>query len=828
MISEFILAEITLRGRYSIYDTVTLAFRNRSANCPAEFDHYAAVIESISGLGVEGEEYYPRASRGVITLDNSRESLAFQKRISDLTHRLIFNNAEISIYTAERPIGSDCIDATKTLLWKGRVVGTSASNNNESKGQKFSINVEHNFEEHLISKAITENEFPNASSEAIGQTPAVVIGQNVEVKPYLTDLIAGAGNVFGFFSYATNLKKPLAGSGRQFVNAGVGQILVADPNRENDDEKIYRSVYINTGGVSFRQGLTATGGNINNFEYIHAFPIPYTPNVTNKYVVYGIELPKLTGTGVGGAEGELIVRIHAQRKNRNRPKAPDKYLAEAVFDKETFATYWKNGYTPAGALGGGGVMAIFNRPVPLCDPNYNYWISFTGTNETVAASRTTMPLYSYESDTPSAMRRFSTPETTTNASQKGWIRRSQNTARFYLHCVGFQDDAAATFREPDVNGLNFSELKAFVYCDNVGLESLTTDIIKSLDMVLVMNGLTDTASGEISGTANLGLNFPHFVVNMMLHQYSAGVGWMPTAGQLNSRFSSTWNQFIGLGETYYRKLDGSKTGRVTNWDIIREACRNGYSKLSYDSTEATNQYSLLAVGHSRSSVATLTDNDCTIQRVFSGDLKSVVNKIDLKYYKKLSQDRFFGDVKVEFPASFFNSNMQASVKGGKQLEGNAPYSKLLSMAYNDGGTGQGLSALSFLHYGERVLQNPAYDLIQSDAAANSVAKLLLSLHDHPPEYVEILAPHRQFKALKQYHVIEIISTAIPNEAGTNPHYTPDYNYYDWIGSPVVRARSVLGEIISINNVKNGDEPMQILILARLLVQWNDPLYNYTN
>lgn len=816
-IKELVGIKLTLKERLAPSQSIDLWLTNQPVLdlIRTEFQYFP-VIESVTGLGVDMNEYTPKFTTGNITLDNSRDALAFEQRLTDLSGIYVIQGAEITIYSGILGKNSEDFGTQKTVVWKGEVQNVNYSTSSQRDRQRLTINVGRQTREWTVTKQINKNNTPDAPQQSLAKHIPMVLGFDQQVVPYSIGdvgrpLIDGRA-----WLYATMLRSEDL-TGRVFANNGIKKFLTADLETGfGNTQKEYKQFYSvpNNATQTIYDQFNATVSTIVNINNQRAFPLNYSPDSTNSisYVVTGGNIV-LRGDGTTPISGEIAIRLHGERNNFNSPKAPTDFLAEAIIKKTDYATDWATG-TDFGAV------FMFDKPVPIVSKDTAYYLSIQASDED--EHQTTLPLCYYSSETPAGRNSWRLTDRTNekDSNKDVWTRALDNlytTAKYQLNGLYIQDrpDGVGSpaynggLAKPDNNGIDVSYCLVF-YQDWFGSISPETYFelkdFSKFDWLLEVDGLCDTNAVLEYPDGNpfpIGLNVKvaDNLVNILLHEY-IDRKWVE--GNFNRfRFSDTHFQYYFDTYNYYRTIDGRTFNKVSNLQLIQEIARNSYSKFTYD-FGSNSGYSLLAVGENRGQPEFyFNDKNCKVERYFVNQLNTVVNALDLNYHRRLDN------------VHFQTQRDQTSF---------ADFAETYITTYNDGATGTELSNLSFQHYGERRLNDENYSLISNDDSIDSVARLILSLHDHPYQYAQIIAPYNIVKDLGLYSIVNIQSTELPYKYGTNQRAYWEDECQVVLGD-YTKTKSYLAEIVSMTYNYSSNLPQYCRLLLRLITGENDPLNN---
>jgi hypothetical protein len=802
-----VVLELTLFGKYDTSKTTTIRLTNQSAlkqKTPVE--SYPCLL-SVTGVGVEQNEFYPKNRTGNVVLDNSRHAIAFQKRITDLAGGYVIQGAAASIYVACVLEDDEDVEADLELTWQGQIRSVNYNTNATRTSQKLSLSLGRDEEEHTISRVIRRDDFPDVPDRSKNKYMPIVLGFDQQVTPYpLEEAVQeGVNGTKLQFGYATNMEGVL---GNQFRNIGIQKILAKDISKREAEFNKYFEVQSAVDMVTpvYKQiQIGPIVGTVPDLAKPRGFWIPYFPGFTASpnHIVTGIRLfVQGNSSGAPEIEGELSIRLHRQRVNAQRPQPPSKGLAEAVVVKSDYLSDWVGGAIFA-------VEAVFDEPVPIVDDG-TYWISVQGSSENDPNNITLLPIIDANPGVvPGIVTHWATTEDTLKDNDDSWVEEkgygpTQTTASFELLglVVGDFPDGDGT-KDNDGLGFSYADLRYDDFSDTHPAGAQQMEDLSRVDLILEIDGLKDV-TGAVTGVPGFILGNPTWQLDALFHTYD-GTTWNP--GTFNpARFAASHTQYIDIDSEFFRETAGRSYGKTTNIDIIKELGRNSYSTITYDGIGGIAEYSILAVGQTRSPSLVIKDDEALIERWSVNDLSYVVNTLDANYSRRLDN--------IHFQSSLDQEQFR-------------DYSKTYRTHPRDGGVGQTYSEKSFFHYKERRLRDENFDYIFSDSSADSVANLFLRLHDHPAEYAQVLLPYCRYRqSVRMLDVVQINSTEMPTIHGTSPRTITEDDDCRLAGGPTSKARPVVGVVQAITFTYEERGQVFLRVLVRLATQENDPMINY--
>lgn len=810
---QFVGVRFHLYGKYDYNEELIFWVTNQMPLDEKAYEELIfPVLQSVTNVGVEQDEFYPKAVNGTLRINNTRDGLNFERRFTDLADLFVIQGAFVEIYTYCTNVKMQEFVDESNILWSGEIQSVQYGSRNERDGQRLTIGLGRTEPSHPVTKQLRVSEFIELPDRSKNKILPLVLGTQQQVIPYAIEeqvrqeppIVVPIGATQRF-AYATNLE----GSGaNRFHNQGIDRYLIANPDKENQDSE-YKEVFSadNPFIADYFPPVpvgppAATITNLSTpqaFWVANYFPgiVPTTPRVVTTVAI------ELEGNGNGGdAEGELSIRLHRQRPNFLRPTPVSDVLAEVVIDKSEFSSDW----TGSGTFTVGGV---FNRIVPLVDEGI-YFLSVQGSNEDDPSSVTILNIYdiAFQIGVPVGLvTHFKGTDTAGSENDETWVEElsfavgGQSSANYGLLCLEFEDDPAPGGF--DAEGLGYSQLTlryndAAAFFPNEGGQII--EDIDRIDLILEITGLTDT-DGAVTGVPGFILGNPLSQIEALYSTFD-GSGWV-LGNFNNTRFTDSHTQYVDVNAEFFRDTSGRTFNRTTNIDIIKQLARNSYSVVTYDGINGAAEYALYAPGRRRAPVAHFTDSNAVIERWNVNNLSQVVNAINMNYARRLDNVHFQHERDTE------------------QFD---DYSQTQLFHYRDGGIGQNLSELSHLHYGERRMNDEDFDWILTNTSAGHVGELILSLHEHPYEYALANVSYCEFDFLQMLDIVKISSTELPHIYGTNPLVCSvnTANSCWFTGMPWSQSGSYEAEIVAMvfNYRPTGDTRLRLLL--RLINFVNDP------
>lgn len=789
--NQFVSVLLSLRHRTLLDTYANIWLTNAEIDPEDGIPQYFPLIENVAGVGIAMDAFTPQFTSGSIRIVNSKDSLAFRKRLTDLSVDYVIQGAAAKVYVSLNPVKDNKFVDNKKLIYEGILESCSYFTIGDEQGQRVQLQVTKVQKEHQISQPINRNNSLQAPDNSIGKYLPLVIGEGVQVVPYSIAPPFQEGNIGFSFAYATCFRS-FDGTGRKFINRGISKYLIADLDAQLGVTKKYREVKgapVFSAPVYEQVGAVITGNN-NKTNRQTCYPIPYNPGVTNPYLITTVLLVISSpgNPGTPSATGTISVKIHAELEGQRIPTAPREFLAEAVIDKSAYAAGYAAG-TPILAT------AAFNRPVPICSLEKGYYLSVEMGNEEDVGSYTELGLASYSAGTPAWGKSWETSDDAGAANENTWRPATEGnlTAIFQLFGVEFIDEPEGN-GIPSSRGLEVSGV-SMKWQDYDGSRKIFA--FDQLDMILEVDGIEDT-DGAITGVPGTLINSPVDCADLLLHYYSED-RWQPGLFD-RTKFADTHDVFNDTSNPLFRKVTGRTNGSATNIGLLSEIMRNTYSTLMYDGFGTAARYGVIGNGMRREITGSISDHDGQFQKYFFNSVDTVINTININYARRLDNVHF---------------------QTANDQEQFGEYSKTLSYDSNDDGVGESFSFYSYAHYGERTLSNENFDFIGDDQSAESVGQLYLMMHPHPFSYAQFEGVYARVEDFRLYDLIHCTSTELPNSGGTAARAYPNNDECAIIGD-MVKAKVYVGEIVGIGFGLTPTELPTVVFLIRLIVNENDP------
>jgi hypothetical protein len=328
------------------------------------------------------------------------------------------------------------------------------------------------------------------------------------------------------------------------------------------------------------------------------------------------------------------------------------------------------------------------------------------------------------------------------------------------------------------------------------------EIVKNLDLIVLLNGIQDNGSGTITGSASSIISQPQHIAKLLSLEWN-GSSW--TGGNFDSStYSATHFSHSNTGANYYRLVGGVTSGTAQRNRLL--AAIGQELQVFFARVNGTNDFAMYSLGVSANPVAQITDKDIIDLSVGITDKSGVVNIAKASFYKDLTRPDFIETVS----------------QGGENN-----YANFLELRYDDGGLGQAISAKSKQLYGENELGKKTYDWISDTISMRNTLKAIMGINQAPPVFVEMDIPLIKFSALKLYDIVTITTPQLPMFEGANTRgYRPIYNTNEQIladtDNETFHGYSYRASIISIKyDLMQRALPI-INLRLRLLLNEGDP------
>lgn len=761
--------------------------------------NYLPILKKIDGMGCQLDEQLPSSSSGALIINNAPSSFEFERRFSDLFERLTPVDQDVTIYAANTTGTDNDVTADFTQIWKTKARNWSI------RGDELVISLETD----IIPKRVVTRRlayYPSLSAtsviptRSIGRYLPLVLGASVETAGVL---ITAENDTTAEYAYATTLWN-------KYTGGGVNNYYIKDDSgtyREVQSASAVATAVFNSDDETTTAGYAAIGMSYgSNIGYSLQMDLAINYVITQvKWYFYGTSLES------GTVNGQFIFRIYEQQPadtgDATTTVLPGRLIAESTRERADFSA---DLITNAEF----GVEFTLPRPVALTNPlGYFIAIEDTGDGDVYSWHRT----YVDSTYTGTYHKMVCFVERTATSQVGGWVvsgatgspysanQKKPKVDFFGLKMTDTPASSSLNTLDPGGSGLGYAY---FSVTQKTALTDIDNPNVTDLDWIVNVDGLTDDTSGTITGAASQLLESPQHCVEVLDKVWN-GSAWGTAAGKFDlSKFSSTHSQLTTSTATFYRKISGAITGRVTLAEAYREICRNSGCRISMTSS-TTNSLGFYAWGTTLTSVATLSDEDTRIVEIRQAGTEYIINNIYAAFGKQL---RYTDLIRAVGENSF--SQYASTLRWYNGVD-----SHVTDLVDNSEDL-----------FGVRELQNATFNLIGSSSSMEKVAEFFVTTYAYPHIFVTLEVPYFQRSTIDLLDVVTLNHSDIMAYYGTSSDSAkPTY----WDGSTFSETNAMRGyyyrraeptraQVVGRRVELGADYPLLILT-ARLLTNYpKDP------
>jgi hypothetical protein len=767
--NEFCFVKLTFRSRTTPATTKDYYFSNREIINDSEPFKYYPLLKSYN-VGGALSNYVPRDNVGSVILDNQYSNLMQGKRISDLLQDWEIIGQTVEFYESY----NEDLTANASLIWRDQIAGSKYNANNKTITLNCKSNV---LPKHNITYEI-EPDWLNMPQGSIGKPLPLVIGEDVEVKPIVLG-DSGSGGTIGNFGYATIFDD-------DFVVGGVQKYKAKDDN--GNYKQIANPASAST---SFYQWSNdASGGYIPLHDGEMASRINY--DSANIYIATAIRI-RVEGASanVGRTiEGEIVARIYKRREDTGKPSS--QAIQEIRLNKADYSTEIQS--TSEWIL-------TFPLEKPLVmSHTHGYFVSLQCTqspdNGLLRAST--------RNESGRVVQFRNDPSRDNKDSWQAGTQTSgttQETAKTFIMSFRgvFFTDYPSSAPYTNKEGLSLAYFNAV----SEGNFMDTQFNLMDLDLIVEVNGIIDNA-GALAGGGYTGIiTACTHIIKLITYQWN-GSTWTDSGLFISSLHSSTHVETEnGAGTSYLRVLTGRTTGTTRADKLITDLAREMQMLVC---PTGDRRFGLFFIGTTSSASQTIYLNEMKTLTYAGSDQGTIVNSA-LAFYDKKVEDQNKGLDLIDLQKRNYGS--------------------YLSYRFNDGGTGQAISANSYNLYGERQLAKKEFDWIANSTHMANVLKVILRRHDIPPQFITFEIPYFKVESgdvvsMDIGTVFNVATPELPSDDGTTTDnsFNPE-NKANTQESGSYRADLYKCQLVNREHVKAENEMMIIRYTAKLITSSND-------
>lgn len=602
--NAWIVAKLTLAPFDTTQSALTVYFSNQSGYETTPDPAIYPLLVSANGVGVRLSGYLAQTDTGSITLDNSPNSIGFQRKFSDLLQRYTIIQQTIQVYSFFTPFNNFDIGAlltTGNTDFVGKIASYSLNPASGSISIRITSNKIHTGEKtKLISSDLTSS----VPDSALGKYIPLVFGTGVEVRPVRVGIM-GAGNNQPIWAYATNLADTFEHGGvtNYYFKNHVGDYV--EVTSQDQSPQIVQA------------GSSPSDQSPNIYEWASSFS-------SDEGKVISLMQINVRET-VGARTGRIEVSIREAGVSGVWPKMET--IASGSFNKADI---------PLGT--DDYVMKVtFNKAVIIsADTTYFLCISQDGwdTSNYVAPILCTVPSYTICSMDPT----------------KGVWGTSSSSTIGYVYGLYACNISEAKSSTTDSRGFRYS-YSTIVSGIAIPISQVAPDLI-GLDCIFKVDGLEDDDSGTITGAANATITKPHHVAELLDYAWN-GSAWAALGDFNASTFSGSHAVFSSSSNDNYRNFSGRFLSRTSSADMYGELCKATMCRIARDlNATSSNTFGLWAWGISAAVQAVLTAENSNILSVDASGTETIVNAVALQYDERLLNNDYLSAIGVGAPTSF--------------------------------------------------------------------------------------------------------------------------------------------------------------------------------
>lgn len=559
------------------------------SNRPMELDGqpFYKLLLGVSSLGSEMGNFLPQSSTGTLTVDNTRGSLGFERRFSDLFERNTIINQPISVYAATS--ADEMGPASGTLIYKAKVAAWRI----DPVANTLTISIDSmTIDKRIVTRAIDLTTFTDAPQGSVGQSLPIVFGSDVEVKPVQLDSLAAPN-----WGYATCLHPT-------FVNGGVQNYYTKDD----------RGVY----GVISNPAATTTAlygpgvdpaGSAYAWTDLRRQGSPIAPGANGYIITTGW----IVCCGAGSAQtfGNDKITIELDRIDHFSLSSgiQGTKIAGAEVLKSTYQASFD------GAASAFYVYFSFDKPVYL---NKDYYYRFS-----IGQSVEDTNDYVFWWFNPaSSTQQFKLP------GSDSWYYKvaTDQQIAYALYGVRIDDSPSGTAGLRDKNGLGVSY---FTLSQRAAGTGQTNPDLTVLDFIVSIDGLLDDSSGTITSSASSVIANPVHALRLLDWRWNGSTAWV--AGDVSTTKYSATHALTG----YSRTIGGHTDGETWLETALEEICYNHAIRIALNNA-ATTYLGAYTWGTNIAISATFHQDNCDIISIDQAGVSTIINQADLFFDRKLS------------------------------------------------------------------------------------------------------------------------------------------------------------------------------------------------
>lgn len=728
--SFWFYVELTLLSKEDGTSTQVFKLTNRPFIDHEAGDYFWPLLIDVNGIGIRLGEYLPQSVQGSIVIDNSPNSLGYQRRFSDWLERYTLIDQVVNIYI-DSDTQDDFTADNFALAWSSKVINYRMDFTDQRQILTLSI-ASDTIPRRVVTKVIDSVQFPYAPDSSLGQHLPIVFGGNIEVKPLM---ITAEGDTSPEWAYATTLAD-------EFVVGGVQTYYAKDHTGEY--VPVQSAGGTTTAVYSHNAGTTTQGQQTHaTYEKAEIFSTS-----TSTYVCTSVIVTTYHASS-GEKAGEIQVKIYDQNQTASdmpgteelgasNQRPPGQVVAQGAASLDL--------YTSSGA---NSVHIALDKPLIL-SPSSNYFISFFHNR----FGATENDVYWASPATNNEMVFFNVPGT-----YQGWSG-SEFSDEFVWGIYGavLSDDTTPTAGQTTADGLGHAQFEATIRSMAANQEAPN---FSEIDWVLEIQGLKDTSGGGVTGSASALITSPQYATELLTWEYN-GSAWV--AGRMNTtEFSATHAEVNSGSGRYHRALAGKTEGQTFLDQLLSDILRNTACRMTVFADSFTENLAFWAWGDNTAATTVIDDESARVLQVNQFGSETIINRVQMYYARRI------------IPVDFVTGSDQGQFKA---------YAATLDWDSTTSALTTEYSEVSEAVYGKRYLNQSTFDWLGDTTSAEHVAEYYLASFAHPKVQVVLEVPWAKYSSLALLDVIEIVHPDLPSFYGTASQ--GNFPVYSWTQVHITR------------------------------------------
>ena len=774
---HIIKVSVTFQNIYNTTDTQVYNFTNQAI--PDGSLNYFPLLISAGSWGVSSLNAIPETVDTEVTIDNSRGSLGFDRRVSDLFKKYVIHNQAVTLsYAYVDPDSTSTV--TFTEMWSAKAIAWSVAIGNPD---TLTIQISSvGIPQRKMTRTLRADDFTYIPDGSVGYDLPLIFGghdpnvaddgvESIYIRPICCSVNANECE----YAYATTFANSFK---QETITGGASTSVVHFKNsamsQQGKEVIEWSRVRLITSGSESTPAFSSGGSVaavVNPYwDYPNGFSA-YGEELTtasNNYLITGAKV-KFLGTGdsnylssiPSGEETDYKLRVGIFIDDFSGvPKTEIAFGEADWFDYLTelrgatntsFDVQVKfNNLAHIGGITGMKYFIIMSQTTSnATEPTLTYDLA-------VQASRSgsSQVVYGKTNDFEIDTDGDTIGDVAVGSDQFVRVYNRTNTAPIWsVYGLAFSHNTSKLY-SADTDGLGMATIY-FVYYDNQA--AATGPDLSNLDMLFEVTGLQDDASGTITGSANSTIKEPHHVISLLGLNYDTdyptvwgGSGYADRWLTLdNSAYDYTNPTDNITPNPFYRTANGYIEGPINLDELLANFCREmGAKVIRRTNTTEAERYSVWLFGGTKDSAATFTDENSRIISIECLGFETVVNNVKF-YYKRDAR--------------------QLDLLKAAQAQQFRDYTKLLDLKYFTSAEATQITARSYYNFGHRANEIADYNLINDTQSAYFVFRMLAGQYGFPNWYITIETPYIEFYNIEAQQNVELLHVDFPAYFGTSPN-----------------------------------------------------------